>query len=287
MRLDDLNESGNVDDSRGSKKAMAAGGGILAVVIGLVAAYFGIDPRVAQQLGNQVAGPQQQVNSPAPNDGMGSFSRKVLKSTEDVWSEQFNKNGFGTYEFPKMELFSERVDSGGCGVAPSSVGPFYCPASRKVFLDPTFFDELESKLGGSKADFSKAYVIAHEVGHHVQNLLRYNARLEEPKYKREGDNSGIRLELQADYLAGVWAYHADKKFRILEKGDVDSAIKTALSIGDDRLQKRARGWVSPEKFNHGTSAQRKKHFLRGLETGDASKPTLDKFFDVNIKPLAL
>jgi len=285
MRLDDVNESGNVEDTRGNKKTLAIGGGIGAIVIALVAAYLGVDPKLAQKFLGGGAGQQQQAGL-APKHGMKEFSEKVLGTTNVVWREQFQQNFGKKYQEPGMVIFSDKVDSGGCGVAPASVGPFYCPASKKLFLDPTFFEELENKLGGSKADFSKAYVIAHEVGHHVQNLLGYNARVED--YRRsEGENAGIRLELQADYLAGVWAHHADRRYRILEKGDVESALKTAKSIGDDRLQKRAKGWTNPESFNHGTSEQRYKFFNQGLKTGDASEAALEHFFNKRIKPLDL
>jgi predicted metalloprotease len=154
------------------------------------------------------------------------------------------------------------------------VGPFYCPEDRTVYLDPTFFDELQQRLGGSKADFSNAYVIAHEVGHHVQNLLGYNAIVEEKRAtlpKAESNQWSVRLELQADYLAGVWAHYGQQEFNFIEPGDVDSAIQSANAIGDDRLQKNATGFTSPEKYTHGTSAQRVKWFSLGLKTGDMSK----------------
>jgi predicted metalloprotease len=285
MRLDDVNERGNVDDSRGNKKTLAVGGGIGALIIALVAGYLGIDPKLAQKIVGGVGGGQQ-VAGPPPKDGMLEFSEKVLGTTNVVWDEQFRKNFGKSYKHPEMKLFSEGVDSEGCGYAPSSVGPFYCPASKKVFLDPTFFEELEKKLGGSKADFSKAYVIAHEVGHHVQNLLGYNARVEDFR-KREGENAGIRLELQADYLAGVWAHHADRKYRILEKGDVESALTTARAIGDNRIQEKMKGKSWPESFNHGTDKQRMKYFSEGLQTGDASQDVLDRFFNPRVKPLEL
>jgi predicted metalloprotease len=280
MRLDNVGESGNVEDRRGMKPAIA-GGGILVVIIGLVAAYFGIDPNVAQQVAGGLAG-QVQQHGPPPKDGMVKFSKQVLGSTDAVWKDQFQSKLRKQYEPPTMVLFSEQVDSEGCGVAPSEVGPFYCPRSRKVFVDPTFFDELEGKLGGSKADFSKAYVIAHEVGHHVQNLLGYNARVKEFE-RREGKNAGVRLELQADYLAGVWAHHAEKKYQILERGDVEEAIKTANSIGDDRIQKKAGRWVSPESFTHGSAAARERWFSQGLKTGDVS--ILDDFFTLSLGQL--
>ena len=261
MRLDDAPESGNVTDSRGMGTPLAIGGGVgglLLVVLGLV---FGVDLGGGQRAAN-TGGP--------PDEATAKFTRQVLGATEQVWTEEFKKMG-KTYRKPKLELFTARVKTE-CGVAPSAVGPFYCPADEKVYIDPTFFDELEKQLGGSKADFSKAYVIAHEVGHHVQKLLGFSAR--------QGDkHASVRLELQADYLAGVWAHYADKKYRILEPGDVEAAIKSAQAIGDDRLQKRSGGFVHPEKFTHGTSRQRVYFFQRGLKTGDDSMATLQKFFD--------
>lgn len=261
MRLDDAPESSNVSDSRGMGGKLAIGGGaggILLVILGLV---FGVD-----LTGGRRAGP-----SSPPDEQTLLFTKKVLGTTEEVWKDEFRKMG-KKYKPPHLELFSDRVKTG-CGTAPSSVGPFYCPADEKIYIDPTFFNELEQKLGGSKADFSKAYVIAHEVGHHVQRLLGFSAR--------EHDNdASVRLELQADYLAGVWAHHGQKKFNFIEAGDVEAALKSANAIGDDRLQKRSGGFVHPEKFTHGTSRQRVYFFKRGLQTGDASMATLQKFFDV-------
>lgn len=261
MRLDDAPESENVTDSRGMGGKLAIGGGaggILLLVLGLI---FGVD----------LGGGKRVANSGPPDEATLKFTKQVLGTTEVVWAEQFKKMG-KKYKPPKLELFSDRVKTG-CGVAPSAVGPFYCPADETVYIDPTFFNELEQKLGGSKADFSKAYVIGHEVGHHVQRLLGYTARAND-------NEDSVRLELQADYLAGVWAHHADKKYRVLEPGDVEEAIKSARAIGDDRLQKRSGGFVHPEKFTHGTSRQRVLFFQNGLKTGDASQKTLDKFFEV-------
>jgi predicted metalloprotease len=172
-----------------------------------------------------------------------------------------------------MVLFTDRVDTG-CGTAPAAVGPFYCPADRTVYLDPTFFDELDRKLGGSKAEFSQAYVIAHEVGHHVQNLLGYSDSVQRRRgsmSKEEGNQLSVRLELQADYLAGVWAHYGQRKFQFIEPGDIESAMQSANAIGDDRLQKRSTGFVSPEGFTHGTSAQRVRWFTEGLKSGDLSR----------------
>jgi predicted metalloprotease len=184
-----------------------------------------------------------------------------------------------------MVLFADRVQTG-CGFAPGSVGPFYCPEDRTVYLDPTFFEELQQKLGGSKADFSNAYVIAHEVGHHVQNLLGYSGVVDQKRAslpKAEYNRWSVRLELQADYLAGVWAHYGQQEFNFIEPGDVESAIQSANAIGDDRLQKRAGGFSSPENYTHGTSAQRVKWFNLGLKTGDLG--TLKKIFEVPYEAL--
>jgi predicted metalloprotease len=264
MRLDDAPESSNVSDSRGLGGPIVIGGGLVGVVVTILGLVFGVNLGG----GRPAAGP-----SGPPDEATLTFAKKVLGTTETVWGDQFRKMG-KQYRPPKLKLFSDRVRTG-CGVAPSAVGPFYCPADETVYIDPTFFTELEQRLGGSAADFSKAYVIGHEVGHHVQKLLGYSERV------RPGDNDGsVRLELMADYLAGVWAHYADRKYRILEPGDVEAAIKSARAIGDDRLQKRSGGFVHPEKFTHGTSRQRVYFFQRGLKTGDVSKETLDKFFKV-------
>ena len=265
MRLDDAPESGNVIDSRGK---MAIGGGVGGVVLLVLGLVFGVD----------LGGGQKAANTSPPDKETRDFVAKVLGTTEEVWSDEFRKMG-KTYRPPRLELFSDRVKTG-CGVAPSAVGPFYCPADQKVYLDPTFFDDLQKKLGGSKADFSKAYVIAHEVGHHVQKLLGYSDRVDERRGRGDQKQMSVRLELQADYLAGVWAYHGQKKFNFIQPGDVEAALTSAKAIGDDRLQERARGEVNPKEFTHGTSRQRVYFFNRGLKTGDASKATLDKFFEV-------
>ena len=275
MRWQGNASSSNVTDKRGMKSAGLGIGGILILLVG---AYYGVN------LQGLVGGGGQQQAGPAPKDGYKEFASSVLGMTEVIWTEQFRKRG-EVYETPPMVLFSQAVSTG-CGRAPSSVGPFYCPADQTVYLDPTFFDTLERELGGSKAKFSQAYVIAHEVGHHVQNLLGYAATVK--RFERdEGKNAGIRLELQADYLAGVWAYHAQRKWNILEDGDLDDAITTAKSIGDDRIQEKSQGWSSPESFTHGTAAQRIRHFRDGFQTGDASRRKLDKYFDPNIDPLKL
>ena len=262
-------ESSNVEDRRGmSGGTMAIGGGIGGVILLVLGLLFGVDVGGGR--------PARQSNAP-PDAKTKKFVATVLGYTEQVWDDQFRQVYRTRYEKPKLVLFSDAVNTG-CGRAPSAVGPFYCPSDKTVYLDPTFFDELEQRLGGSKAEFSQAYVIAHEIGHHVQNLLGYNRRV------REGDNRGsISLELMADYLAGVWAYHGQQKFHFIESGDIESAVTSAKAIGDDRLQKRAGGFVHPEKFTHGTSRQRVYFFNRGFKTGDSSKETLDKFFTSPLK----
>jgi predicted metalloprotease len=284
MDLSNQNEGGDVEDRRGNTGKLAAGGGIGALILAAVGYFAFGDPNALKNL--VPAGGGQQQQGEAPKDGYLKFSKQILHSTDEVWEKQFEFHFAGKhrYEHPHMVLFSEQVDSKGCGVAPSAVGPFYCPVSKTVFLDPTFFEELEGKLGGSKAQFSQAYVIAHEVGHHVQNLIGYNKRLDE--FHGEGKNAGIRLELQADYLAGVWTHYAKDQLKI-DTSDIASALKTAQAIGDDRIQKKMQGWVSPEGFTHGTASQRLKFFKKGLETGDASKNTLDHFFSHEIRALDL
>jgi predicted metalloprotease len=258
---------------------LAIGGGatgLLALIIYLVTGFnFG---------GGGDGGGGHQAVAPA-DDRTKHFVAVVLNYTEEVWKDQFNRreNGYGRrYVEPKLVLFTSGVRTG-CGNAPSSVGPFYCPADQTVYLDPSFFDELQQRFGGSKAEFSQAYVIAHEVGHHVQNLLGYSERVDAHRGRRDEKQYSVRLELMADYLAGVWAYHGQKKFKFIEPGDVKSAIESANAIGDDRLQKHAGGFVHPEQFTHGTSRQRVYFFKRGLDTGDAKKTTLDKFFDAPMR----
>jgi uncharacterized protein len=277
MKWEGEEESSNVEDRRGMRNKTLAVGGGAAVIITLVAALFGIDPQIVNRFlgdaGQPGGGQAEERPLSADEQRSHKFAATILGFTEKVWDEQFHRIG-KEYKKPHMVLFSQQVDTG-CGSAPSAVGPFYCPADQTVYLDPTFFDELQARLGGSKADFSKAYVIAHEVGHHVQNLLGYSKLTSQKQHaaesKAEANTWSVRLELQADYLAGVWAHHGQAKFNFIEPGDVESAITSANAIGDDRLQRRAKGFVSPEAFTHGTSAQRVKWFNAGFETGDLRK----------------
>ena len=275
MRWQGGEQSGNLEDRRrigGRGMAIGGGGLLLLVVLGLIA---GVDPQQLNQLIGQAQGPgvagQQRELTPE-QEQQREFMATVLRYTEVVWSEQFQRAG-ERYEPPKMVLFSDQVETG-CGVAPAAVGPFYCPQDKTVYLDPTFFDELQESLGGSAAEFSQAYVIAHEIGHHVQNLLGYAALVDQKRRtlpKEEFNEWSVRLELQADYLAGVWAHYGQQKFNFIEPGDVDAAITSANAIGDDRLQRRSSGFTSPENYTHGTSEQRVRWFKLGLKTGDLGK----------------
>jgi len=284
MRWQGGEQSGNLEDRRrigGRGVAIGGGGLLLLVVVGLL---FGVDPKQLNQLigqaqapGGNVAGEERELTPEQQQQR--EFMATVLRYTEVVWGEQFQRAG-ERYEPPKMVLFSDQVETG-CGVAPAAVGPFYCPQDKTVYLDPTFFDELAGSLGGSASEFSQAYVIAHEIGHHVQNLLGYAALVDQKRRtlpKEEFNEWSVRLELQADYLAGVWAHYGQQKFNFIEPGDVEAAITSANAIGDDRLQKRSTGFTSPENYTHGTSQQRVRWFKLGLKTGDLGK--LKELFDM-------
>jgi predicted metalloprotease len=276
MDLGDAPTSSNVEDWRGMKTTgglIAGGGGLLVLILGLI---FGID---TGKLGLGGAGGGGRGTGTPPADGYKEFVQKVVGTLEVVWTKQFAdpRNGYRMeYEKPRLVLFSDGVNTG-CGFASSNVGPFYCPADDTMYLDPTFFHELEKKLGGSAAEFSQAYVIAHENGHHVQNLLGFNKRV-----GRRDNEGSVRLELQADYLAGIWAHYGQKEFRFIQPGDIEKAILTARAIGDDRLQERATGHVNPKEFTHGTARQRIAAFTAGYKSGDATLTRLNMFFEVPI-----
>ncbi|PUZ20107.1 hypothetical protein GA0116948_12410 [Chitinophaga costaii] len=276
MRWQNRRTSDNVEEGSGGGGGggrMVVGGGIGTIVLIVLALLFKQNPlQVLQQVQSQ---PQQQgasddthaVTSYAGNDDK-KFSSVVLASTEDVWHDlfiQMNK----TYEEPKLYLFKNQVQSA-CGAAEASSGPFYCPGDRKVYLDLQFFDEMRNKFRVS-GDFAMAYVIAHEVGHHVQNLLGISAKMDRARQQiSEADYNklSVKLELQADFLAGVWANHAQSMDTLLEAGDIESGLNAASAVGDDRLQKQAQGYIVPDAFTHGTSAQRMYWFKKGFTTGD-------------------
>ncbi|HEY7308707.1 MAG TPA: neutral zinc metallopeptidase [Gemmataceae bacterium] len=284
MKWKDRAESENVEDRRSlGKTGLVVGGGgtILLVIAVLVGQYFGVDLRpLLNQQGAPNPDQDGQVAADPAQEESKHFVGVVLKDTEDVWSEQFRRVYSREYVKPKLVLFTGQVESA-CGLAGAAVGPFYCPGDKQVYLDLSFFAELRKLMEvrpNAPVEFAQAYVIAHEVGHHVQKLLRYSEQVR----SRKGEMSdSVRLELQADYLAGVWAHHIQKTKNILEKGDIETALTAAKSIGDDRLQKRARGTVVPDSFTHGTSAQRVRAFTSGFESGDCSKERLDRFFTAN------
>jgi hypothetical protein len=264
-------ESDNVDDRRGfGGRGVALGGGVsvLAVIVCLI---LGVDPRVVLQGGGSSPTSYRQPADPQVQEQQKKFVSVVLADTEDVWHELFRKMG-KTYREPRLVLFTGRVQSA-CGMASDAVGPFYCPPDSHVYIDLQFFEDLKSRFR-APGDFAQAYVIAHEVGHHVQNLLGVSQRVHAQKSRlsaAEYNRLSVRLELQADYLAGVWAHHAQRSKKILQPGDLEEALRAANAIGDDRLQRQSRGVVVPDAFTHGTSSQRARWFRLGFETGNVSK----------------
>jgi len=269
MRWDDLRRSSNVEDYRGTYFGgpglkLGVGGTLVVAAIGY---FLGIDPSallgLASSVPTQTAAPQ----SGTPTDEQGQFIAAVLGETEDTWSAVFEQRG-AHYTPPKLVLFSNAIPSA-CGFANSAAGPFYCPQDSKVYLDLSFFQQLADEFQ-APGQFAQAYVLAHEVGHHVQNLLGIEAQVrarQERASEAEVNQLQVRMELQADCFAGVWAKHADQVHHILEQGDVDSALRAAAAVGDDTLQKRIQGYVVPESFTHGTAAQRTSWFQRGLTNG--------------------
>lgn len=276
MRLDGRRESSNVDDRRklsgGAKAGMGIGG---LVIVALITWFMGGNPMSVLQnadLGSMITtGDGTQREMTAEEEELAKFSRQILASTEDVWTRVFQQYG-KTYKAPTMVLFTNSVRSG-CGQATASVGPFYCSADQCLYIDLSFFSSMRQQLGAD-GDFAYAYVIAHEVGHHVQYLLgtldsahSQMARMSE----KDSNRVSVRIELQADYYAGVWGYYENRLFNSLEQGDIEEAINCSLVIGDDYLQKKAQGYTVPESFNHGTSEQRRRWLTNGLRTGDMTK----------------
>lgn len=256
-------ESDNVDDRRGKGGLVLGGGaGIILVILGLI---FGQD---LTGLVNQVSTDSQQTQqAPPANDEQTKFVKTVFASTEDVWDREFEKMG-ETYKKPILTLFTGATTSA-CGNASSAIGPFYCPADERVYIDLSFYDDLKNKFG-APGDFAQAYVIAHEVGHHVQNLLGTSAMVDRARRtlnQVEYNKLSVKLELQADFYAGLWAYHAKNDLK-LDRNDLEEALTAANAIGDDRLQKQSQGEVVPDAFTHGTSAQRMYWFKKGFDTGD-------------------
>lgn len=274
MKWEGNRESDNVEDRRGSGGGLPFGGrsiGIGTIVIALLGSYFfGINPATILSLlsGGPVQVSQESAQKPPADDPVARFVSVVLADTEDVWGQIFRENG-GQYQRPTLVLFSSRTATA-CGVGETATGPFYCPGDRKVYLDLEFFQTMRDRFHVA-SDFAEAYVIAHEVGHHVQNLTGISekvAQMQRSTSESRANALSVRVELQADCFAGVWAYHANEARSILESGDVESALKAASAIGDDTLQRQARGVVVPDSFTHGTSEQRVRWFKRGIGSGD-------------------
>ena len=277
MRLDNEEESSNVEDRRGmSMPGGARGVGIGTIIVAFAASYFfGIDPSTVINVASQFQGaePQQESTSrqtPA-SDPMTRFVSKVLGSTERTWTAVFAEQG-RQYEPPVLVLFSGRTPTA-CGTGEAAMGPFYCPADSKVYIDLAFYQDLQNRFK-APGDFAQAYVIAHEVGHHVQHLLGISAQVQKARQRAtetQGNALSVKLELQADCLAGVWAARANEARQILDNGDIEEALTAASAIGDDRLQKQSRGTVAPDSFTHGSSAQRMRWFKRGIDSGDMNQ----------------
>jgi predicted metalloprotease len=273
MRLDDERESQNVEDRRGFRVSNGvAGGGIGSIILILIALFFGVDPSAIFQ-GNLQSDVSQETTSQGPQSGARDdegreFVARVLGSNERVWGEIFQRAG-RQYAEPKLVLFSGQVQSA-CGFASAAAGPFYCGSDQKVYIDLAFYRELRDRFK-APGDFAQAYVIAHEVGHHVQNLLGIMSKVQ-ARQRRAGERDAnllsVQLELQADCLAGIWASLANRDRKILEHGDIEEGLNAAAMIGDDTLQKRSQGYVVPDGFTHGSAAQRVRWFRRGLESGD-------------------
>lgn len=271
MRLDDSRESDNVEDRRAGGPRIGGRGtiGIGTIVLALVAMYFGVDPSVVLQMAE--GPPAQQQPGPAArppaNDPQARFVSKVLGETEDTWSALFQNDLNRQYVPPKLVLFRGATPTA-CGTGQAAMGPFYCPGDSKVYIDLAFFDELQNRFK-APGDFAQAYVIAHEVGHHVQHLLGISDQVDNLRRRNpaQANALSVRMELQADCFAGLWAQRANAARNILESGDVEEALAAATAIGDDRLQKQSQGYVVPDTFTHGSSAQRVRWFKRGLESG--------------------
>jgi predicted metalloprotease len=293
MQTEGRRESENVEDRRALSprgKRTAVGGGIGVLVIAVIAMLMGADPsQLLALLGGQaVQGgaptSSEDFRSTPEEDAQLRFTGVVLADTEDVWNELFQAALRRQYREPTLVVFRDQVESA-CGFQSAAVGPFYCPGDSQVYIDLGFFDELAKNLGAA-GDFAQAYVIAHEVGHHVQNLLGYSERVNRERGRvseTEQNRLSVRLELQADFLAGVWAHHTQKQKRVLDPGDLDEALHAAGQIGDDTLQRRGRGRVAPDLFTHGTSEQRIRWFKAGFDTGDLG--LLEQFFELPYEQL--
>jgi predicted metalloprotease len=275
MRWRTGRRSDNIEDRRGIRVSPGiAGGGLGLIVLLLLALFFGIDPSLLMQGAStqvSVPAPSTQANGEPASDPMGEFVSVVLADTEDTWNALFREGG-ADYREPALVLFSGAVQSA-CGFAEAAVGPFYCPADEKLYIDLAFYRDLKERFA-APGDFAQAYVIAHEVGHHVQHLLGISERVRQQQQRgsqAQANALSVRLELQADCLAGIWAHHANRSRQVLEQGDVEEGLNAASQIGDDRMQMRGRGYVAPESFTHGSGEQRVHWFRVGLQSGDLAQ----------------
>ena len=280
MRWEGRRQSENVEDRRGIGGPVLVGGGLITLLLMVAMMFLGFDPQMVAQLAPEIAGPQQQAPAKPINDEMTKMVKVVLADNEDVWGRLFPKHFRARYAPPTLVLFSGRVQSA-CGMASAAAGPFYCPLDKKVYIDLAFYDELKRRFG-APGDFAQAYVIAHEIGHHVQNQLGISNKVQSMRQRlsdRDYNKLSVRMELQADFLAGVWAHHVARYAGILDEEDIREAVNAAAAIGDDRIQKQSQGYVVPDAFTHGTSEQRVRWFLYGLKTGNPE--LMDRAFEVD------
>lgn len=274
MRLDNSRESRNVEDRRGRRVHLGGRGkiGLGTIILALVAAYFGIDPGLVLQDSAETGAQHYEAGTTPPATPESQFASKVLADTEDTWEALFQRAGRGAYPAPTLVLFTDLTPTA-CGTGQSAMGPFYCPADQRIYLDLGFFNQLSRELD-SPGDFAQAYVIAHEVGHHIRHVLGVMTQVDQVRRSVDpatANQLSVRVELQADCLAGVWAHHSHSQRNTLEEGDIEEGMNAASAIGDDRLQRKSQGYVVPDSFTHGSSAQRVRWFTRGLRSGDTSQ----------------
>jgi predicted metalloprotease len=282
MRWEGRRQSENVEDRRSTGQQVLVGGGLLTLLFMIVMMFLGVDPMQVAQMAPDLAAPPPAQQAPAKpaNDKMTQFIKTVLADNEDVWSAVFPKAFGRRYQPPVLVLFSGQVKSA-CGFASAAAGPFYCPLDKKVYIDLVFYDELKRRFN-APGDFAQAYVIAHEIGHHVQNQLGISEKVQSMRPRlseRDYNKLSVRMELQADFLAGVWAHHMARYAGILDEEDIREAVNAAAQIGDDMIQKRSQGYIVPDAFTHGSSDQRVRWFLYGLKTGNPD--LMDRAFEVD------
>lgn len=283
MRWEGRRQSENVEDRRGIGAPAMVGGGLFALLLMIGLMFLGVDPQQAMGISRGLAPapqPRAEAQKQPANDAGSRFIKTILAENEDVWGKLFPPNFEGRYVPAKLVMFTGQVQSG-CGMASASSGPFYCPTDKKVYIDLAFYDELKRKFG-APGEFAQAYVIAHEIGHHIQNQLGISNKVQAMRGRlseRDYNKLSVRMELQADFLAGVWAHYEARYAGILDEQDILDAVNAAAAIGDDKIQKQAQGYVVPDAFTHGTSQQRQRWFLYGLKTGDPK--LMDRAFEVD------